>query len=132
MFLKPLIGLIFLKSGLIAVIEGLNETWATLTITPAARHRAAIGATVPRIVCRAAENSACRPAALVASPGREIWSKVERIESETPDTTAGPTATRPIRPATSTTEPLRSVLLATWPFLRDSCLRLAVGFSVLS
>ena len=39
--------------------------------------------------------------------------KVERIEPEMPDTIEGPTAVSPISPATSTTEPLRSVLLAT-------------------
>ena len=41
--MKPKIGLIFLKSGLIACLVGLKETWATFTMMPAARHRAAIG-----------------------------------------------------------------------------------------
>ena len=80
----------------------------------------------------AAENSAWSPAALVASPGLEICPKVERIESATPETTAGPTARSPISPAARTTAPLRSVLLATCPCFRDSRFFLGVGFSVLS
>ena len=132
MFLAPVIGLIFLKSGLIALSDGLSDTWATFTSTPAAAHMAAIGATVPRIVCRNAENSAWSPAALVASPGLEICANVERIEPVTPETIDGPMASRPTRPAASTTEPLRSMLLATWPCLRASFFCLAVGFSVLS
>ena len=64
-FLNPVTGLIFLKSGLIACAVGLNDTWATFTITPAAMHKPAIGATVVRIVCIPAENSSCRPAAVV-------------------------------------------------------------------
>ena len=66
------------------------------------------------------------------SPGFEMSWKVERIEPEMPDTIDGPTAVSPISPAMSTTEPLRSGLLATCPSLRASVLRLAVGFSVLS
>ena len=66
-----------------------------------------------RIVCRPAENNWCRPAAVVYSPGCEMSSNVERIEPVMPDTIEGPTEINPISPATSTTEPLRSVLLAT-------------------
>ena len=46
MFLAPVIGLIFLKSGLIALSDGLSDTWATFTSRPAAAHMAASGATV--------------------------------------------------------------------------------------
>src|ERR1700749_5121691 len=74
----------------------------------------------------------CRPAAEDTSLGRETMPNSERIAPAIALTTDGPCMEMAIRPATRTSAPLISVLLATWPFLRASLLRLPVGFSVLS
>ena len=60
-FLNPVSGLSLPKLGLIGWKLGLNETWATLTRSPATRHIPAIGATVVSIVCRAIWSSPCSP-----------------------------------------------------------------------
>src|ERR1700704_3758318 len=74
----------------------------------------------------------CRPAAEDTSLGRATMPKSARMASAIELTTAGPCIEIATRPATSTSAPLTSVLLAIWPFLRASLLRLPVGFSVLS
>ncbi len=114
-FLKPLIGLSFLKFGLSGWKVGLKPTWATLAVTPANRHMPAIGATVVSISVSPSCISECSPAAVVAAPGWEISAKIVRIELLTPSTTFGPMNSSPASPAASTTALFVSVLLATFP-----------------
>ena len=48
MFFAPLAGLMRLNSGLIAVSDGRNPTWAMFAMTPTATHTPAIGPTCGR------------------------------------------------------------------------------------
>ncbi len=91
-----------------------------------------MGIAVVSMVCSISPRIPCRPAAVDTSLGRDTMPKSERMAPAIELTTVGPCIEIATRPATRTSAPLISVLLATWPFRRASLLRLPVGFSVLS
>ena len=107
-------------------------TWATFESTADscadARDRPDRGGSV--II--AAWTSAPSPAAEATVFGWAIWPKASCMEAPTPETTLGPSEAIAMRPAIRISAAFRSVLLATWPFLRASVWRLGVAFSVLS
>jgi hypothetical protein len=131
-FLIPVAGLMRLMSGLIAPSEGRMPTCAMFAISPAAMHTAAIGATVASITCIPVSNRPWRPAAVAIACGRAISWNIALIAWPASLTIVGASDEIAIRPAISTSAPLKSVLLATWPFFRASVRRFGVAFSVLS
>src|SRR6201996_8032334 len=95
-------------------------------------HSTPIGSAVVSRVWSMRLTIPCRPAAEDTSLGRDTIPNIARMALAIALTTDGPCIEIAISPATRTRAPLTSVLLATWPFLRASLLRLPVGFSVLS
>src|SRR5262245_25434426 len=131
MFLKPEIGLRRLGSGLSACMCGLPPTWITLTRTAAATHVKMTGAAARPAAFACEETSGPSPRLLTTS-GVAMSPKASRSDSCRTETRCGAEALRANSAANMTTAPLRSWLLATWPFLRASWRFLGVAFSVLS
>src|SRR5919112_357314 len=131
MFLAPETGFRRLGSGLRACTRGLPPTWSTLMRTPVIRQTATTGS---------AAKAAAEPCSVTIGPrprcptisGEEVSAKAARMLVWSTSTRWGAVALRANRAARRTTAPLRSALLATWPFLRASSRRFGVAFSVLS
>src|SRR6201989_1508149 len=131
MFLKPAIGFRRLGSGFSACMCGLPPTWMTLTRTAAATQVKMTGAAASPAAVAWEETSGPRPRALTTS-GVAIRANALRSDTCSTETRCGAVALRANSAANMTTAPLRSWLLATWPFFRASCRFLGVAFSVLS
>src|SRR6185436_5873618 len=131
MFLKPEIGFRRLGSGFSACMCGLPPTWSTLIRTAAATHVKMTGAAARPAAFACEETSGPSPRALTTS-GVAMSPKASRSELCSTATRCGAVALSAKSAANITTAPLRSWLLATWPFLRASDRFLGVAFSVLS
>src|SRR4051812_13743455 len=129
-FFRPVAGVSFLKSGLIACSDGLKPTWPTLATTPAAAQTNTIGA-MP--------TSTCPPIVMNSSPiplrsttlGSLTRSRIPTVASAMRWYMPGPKADRARTDASITTAPLMSCERETWPFLRASWRFFGVAFSVL-
>src|SRR4051794_1884867 len=130
-FLKPVIGLSFLKSGLIAPGVGRMPVCRTLITTPVNAQTAITGPAERAALPKTADRMAPTPSRLTTS-GVATSASTMRIDSSIRSIIAGPKADSASSAASRTTAPLRSADLATWPFLRASSRRLGVAFSVLS
>src|SRR5919112_726961 len=130
-FLAPEIGFRRLGSGFIACTRGLPPTWMTLMRTAVIRQTAMTGSAATAAVRPCSVTIGPRPRCPTTS-GEEISAKAARMFVWSTSTRCGAVALRANRAASSTTAPLRSALLATWPFLRASSRRFGVAFSVLS
>src|SRR4029078_1712331 len=131
MFLKPEIGFRRLGSGFSACMCGLPPTWSTLIRTAAATHGKMTGAAARAAAFACEETSGPMPRALTTS-GVAMSPKASRSELWSTATRCGAVALSANSAANMTTAPLRSWLLATWPFLRPSDRFLGVACSVLS
>src|SRR5919198_6208023 len=131
MFLKPEIGFRRLGSGVSAPRCGLPPTWATLTTSAAATHVAITGAAASPAERICSASTGPRPRWLTTS-GVETSANASRRQVCSVSTRCGAVALSASSAASITIAPLRSWLLATWPFLRASERFLGVAFSVLS
>src|SRR4051812_752953 len=130
-FLAPLSGSRRLKSGLMPWNDGFSFTWPTFATTPNTRQTIATGATASTAVRPFSMNSLPMPPAVIAC-GWAIIARVDFIEVPICSQMCGPQIDSANSAVRSTIAPFRSGLFATWPFLRASCLRLGVAFSVFS
>src|SRR3954454_11753372 len=131
MFFAPCSGFRRFGSGFSAPRCGRPPTCTTLTRMPVTRHTATTGAAASPAERACSETSAPRPLWSTTS-GVVMSANAARMSVWSTATRCGAVALRANSAASSTTAPLRSALLATWPFLRASWRRLGVAFSVLS
>jgi hypothetical protein len=130
-FLAPVTGFRRENCGFSAPGVGLIPVCRTFATTPATRQTPAIGPSVSPIVLSVAWNMPFRPAPVSITCGWAMLRRPSLIEPSSAEITCGAISVIANSPATSTTAPLASGLLATWPFLRASSRCLGVAFSVL-
>ncbi len=106
------------KSGFSACGVGRHADLRDASEHAAEHAAAATGSTVISIVAIEMCISPLRPAALVAAAGREMSARIARKLAAPACAICGAVRLTASSPATSTSEPLRSALRATWPFSR--------------
>ena len=130
MFLAPVSGLSFLKSGASAFGDGLKPTWPRLAATPASAQIATTGMAAIATCMPTVMNSSVTPLRLTTS-GEDTKLSTPSVASSIRRIMAGPKADSASTAAISTIAPLASCERATWPLARASWRFLGVAFSVL-